>query len=390
MKPDFLAQITAQIPDAASREPIFERLEPPPPPGKHLPKTTKKPPRQFTTQGRIRQRISQTDWLVRGFFESDTLTLMFGESGCGKSFLAFDIAACVASGTEWHGRRVKQGAVFVIAGEGGKGVSKRFEAWSITRKVSLEAAPLYISGNASDFTDAASTKRVADEIGEWTQETGVQPVLIVIDTLARNFGGGDENSTPDMNRFVTLIDNHFKARFNACVLIVHHSGHADKGRARGSSALKCAVDAEYGVSKDEAGFIRLEASKMKDAEFPDPLAFKMEKVDLGLVDDIGEPITSCVLNPAAYVDPPQTGRPGRGRNQTAAAQVLRDLENEHRERLTLMGFDPLSARVKEEDWRARLETAPHNVNRKRFHEVRKGLLDAGSIILEPGGYVRSA
>jgi len=32
--------------------------------------------------------------------------------------------------------------------------------------------------------------------------TGSSPVLVVIDTVARNFGPGDENSTKDMSTFI--------------------------------------------------------------------------------------------------------------------------------------------------------------------------------------------
>ena len=59
------------------------------------------------------------------------------------------------------------------------------------------------------------------------------PVLIVVDTLARNFRGGDENQTADLNQFVAMMDD-LKARYASCtILIVHHTGHGDKQRGRG-------------------------------------------------------------------------------------------------------------------------------------------------------------
>ena len=52
-----------------------------------------------------------------------------------------------------------------------------------------------------------------------------------------------ENSTQDMSRFVAACDA-VRRRYGCTMLIIHHSGHGDKGRARGAIALKAALDAE--------------------------------------------------------------------------------------------------------------------------------------------------
>jgi hypothetical protein len=77
--------------------------------------------------------IRPTDWLIHGFFESDSMSLLFGDPAAGKSFVAIDLAACIATGKDWHGHKTKQGAVIYIAGEGMNGISKRFKAWSKLR-----------------------------------------------------------------------------------------------------------------------------------------------------------------------------------------------------------------------------------------------------------------
>lgn len=348
-----------------------------------------KPRFQFVRVGELLGNLKPIDWLVKGFFESDSLALMFGDPGCGKSFLAFDVAASVATGTPWHGRAVKQGPVFVIAGEGNNGIARRFAAWSQANGVDLADAPLFTSTRAASLTEPESARAVADAVEELASLTGEQPRMIVVDTLARNFGAGDENSTADMGRFISLVDEHLKARYRACVLIVHHTGHGDKTRARGSIALKGAIDAEYGVSRDETGLVRIEAGKMKEAERPEPMAFHLEQVQLQILDENGDPVTSCAPRSASYVEPPKTGKTGRGKNQTTAMQVLRDLEDEHRERLARSGLDTMGARVREDDWRDCLER-DHGINRYRFREVRKSLTEAGLVIPEPGGYVRTA
>ena len=74
--------------------------------------------------------------------------------------------------------------------------------------------------------------------------------MIIIDTLARNFGAGNENSTEDMNAFVERVDD-LKNTFNSCICLVHHTGHGSSNRARGSSVLPAAVDWEYKVSRHQ-------------------------------------------------------------------------------------------------------------------------------------------
>lgn len=324
---------------------------------------------------------------MRDYVETDSLALMFGDPGCGKSFTAIDLACCVATGTSWHGRRTTPGPVFYIAGEGHNGLARRFAGWEVHNGVSLKGAPLFVSLRPARLFDMAAAKAVSEAVEELAKTSGQAPALIVIDTLARNFGGADENSAQDMGAFVANLDEYLRTRFRACVMIVHHSGHADKTRARGSTALKGALDAEYSVTKDENGLVRIEATKMKDAEQPEPVAFRMDRVELPIRDDDGQPLHSVALSGVSYVPAAKAGKAGRGRHQTVALQILAELEAERRQRLERSGHDPNGARVKLDEWRARL--AGEDIDRKRFYDLRSTLQTAGKIAIEYGDYVRA-
>ena len=342
----------------------------------------------FKRVGDMLGHLKPVNWLIRGYLEADSLALMFGDPGCGKSFLAIDAACSVATGTEWHGKVTQRGPVFYIAGEGHNGLARRFKAWEVLNDQSLNDAPLFISERSASLYDAASAGAVAHAVDQLAAASGQRPRLIVIDTLARNFGGADENSTSDMNAFVSNLDAYLKDRFHACVLVVHHTGHADKTRARGAMALKGALDAEYQIDRDEDGLIRLSTTKMKDAEPPEPLSFRLERVALPFVDDEGAQVFGAAPKSAAYVPPPKAGKAGKGKNQTVALQVLHQMEAEHRARLEAAGHDPDAALVKEDDWRATL-IGKHGLNRFQFRDLKMGLSDARLIAIEPGGYVRT-
>jgi hypothetical protein len=220
----------------------------------------------------------EPEFTVDGLIETETLGLIFGDPGCGKSFLAVDLALSVATGADFHEHPTKQGAVFFIAGEGHNGLARRFAAWSKARDVPLAGVPLFKSERAAQFLDGASAKAVNDAVAQLTVKHGT-PALIIIDTLARNFGPGDENNTKEMSEFVVAIDD-MKARFpGCCVLIVHHSGHGDKQRARGAMALKGALDFEFRVEK-KGREVQLINTKMKDAEAPKDMFFSFRQVEL--------------------------------------------------------------------------------------------------------------
>jgi RecA-family ATPase len=63
--------------------------------------------------------------LIGGTLDADTLAVLAGPWGTGKTFLAIDWACCVATGTPWQGRPVKAGRVLYIATEGVHGLRSR-------------------------------------------------------------------------------------------------------------------------------------------------------------------------------------------------------------------------------------------------------------------------
>lgn len=118
--------------------------------------------------------------------------------------------------------------------------------------------------------------------------------MIVLDTLARCFGGSDENAAKDMGAFIQGCD-HIKAETGATVLVIHHSGKdLDKG-ARGSSAFRAALDVEFNVRREgEGGALVLSCTKMKDSEEPTTRAYDLSPLNL-YIDNDGEEVNSLVV-----------------------------------------------------------------------------------------------
>jgi hypothetical protein len=314
------------------------------------------------------------------------LCLLFGDPGTFKSFLAIAFACCVASGKEFFGHKVKQGPVIFIAGEGMNGLARRFKAWAIRNKVELKDLLLFVSTMPTGLCDPERVQFVLDAVAN-VAETHGEPLLIVIDTVSRNYGPGDENSTRDMVQFISGCDA-IRTQYGATVLLVHHCGLMDKTRSRGSMALKGALDAEYRLDRDESGVIRFEATKMKDADYPPPTAFRPAVVELGILDENGRESTSIVLDITSYEPPATPGKAGRGKWQTVALEVLGKLQDAAESRLTSRGFDPDTARVSIEEWRSACSDKGIT-DRRDWSRIKESLVKLEKVEIENGFVVMS-
>jgi RecA-family ATPase len=149
-------------------------------------------------------------------------------------------------------------------------------------------------------------------------------VLIIVDTLARSFGPGDENSAQDMSKFIQNIDRYFLP-FSA-VALVHHSGHSEKNRGRGSSSLYGSLDLEYQVSKQN-DIITMKCTKAKDMPPPPSISFEMAAQEIDWVDSEGEAVKSIVLNETEWKPGGEKSKPRlTGRNEAILAALDRAIE----------------------------------------------------------------
>ena len=323
--------------------------------------------------------LTEIKWVVDDYIEADSLAQVFGDPGGGKSFVAIDLACCVATGKPWHGHEVKQGSVFYIAGEGHNGLARRLKAWQIGNGTSLAGVPLYKSHRAAQLYDATEAAVVAESIKQLSAEANCIPSMIVIDTLARNHGG-DENSTQDMNAFIQHLDVYLRQPWKCCVMVVHHSGVADKDRSRGSTALKGALDAEYRCQLDSGTkSIAFESKKMKDAEMPSPKNFQITQVDLPINNKNGMPVKGAYLTAVdisglvsqvqkkTYLSPNQ--------KQVMECLVMLELSLFQNHQLRPVTYD---------EWRD--SAKEHGVKNNRFWEVVKSMISKDMVVEVDGGY----
>jgi hypothetical protein len=308
------------------------------------------------------------DWLIRDYLEADVLAVLFGASGSMKSFVALDMSFCVATGLPWHGAPVpRPGPVFYIAGEGFRGLAKRLRALVVAHGVVDSAIPLFTSSAPAQFLDSMSAEAVTKAIEELTKRHG-PPRLIVVDTLNRCFGPGNENDTKDMTAFIVALDA-LRGRFRCAMLVIHHTGLQDKERARGASALRAALDFEYRLDVHDRQRT-LKCTKSKDHDAPPAVTFEPITVGTGWRDpETGQETTSCVLR--------KTGDKAGCTTQNALSVAER------------VALDALTAacagsgRVSRETWRAAalplMSAERHDAKKRAFNRALKNLVSLGMV-----------
>jgi len=323
--------------------------------------------------------VREPKWLVDGILEEATIGLIFGESGAGKSFIAIDIGLSIAANIPWHSHDVSPGPVIYICGEGRNGVIRRVHAWSIARGVDTKEIPFFITAGALNLSDKQMMNTVRLAIDGITELAG-EPRLIILDTWAVNLGG-DENSTADSTiaiaSFQRLCTSHGSAG-----IIIHHVGHGDKNRPRGSSALKPAIDMEFRVEQDQDKTIRVIGLKAKDSEQLPPMAFTLQSIALGFFDKENKPYTSAVIQPINYTSQSETSKEPTGKWQIASLSVLETLVSEEYKNNQDAYASLLDVGIPKQIWRkASYEVG---VPRTQFYPVSNSLLEANKITIEKG------
>ena len=317
--------------------------------------------------------------LVDGLLDRTGLTVMFGESGVGKTFAAIGLACHVAAGRSWHGLDVERGAVLYIAAEAPASAFRRVHAWKIQHGVTelpiaITQAGVNLCGQADIDAAIALARQVEADHG--------RVGLVVVDTLARAMRG-DENSAEIMGGFVEGVAQ-IAAAVGAHGMIVHHSGKDTSKGARGSYALKGAVDVELEVNgADGLGTIR--ANKVRDGKDGQTFGFKLQTVELG-VNSKGRTVTTCVAVASDASDTRPARRP-LGGNERIVFDALVAAINDHGTPPPLAHDIPSRVKgVTVEQWReAACRYLPQPEAKRRVEAFSRALSS-----LVAAGYVRQA
>jgi RecA-family ATPase len=181
-------------------------------------------------------------WHVRDWIPAETVTLLYGDGGVGKSLLALQLLVSTAIGRPWIGRLVEKGAcLFVTAEDSRDEVHYRLSDVARETGVPLGAlTDLHIVSLAGEDAILAA----ADGRSSILQATplfaaleaqfiALRPRLVVLDTLADLFGG-NEIDRSQARQFIGLLRG-LALKYNTTVLLLAHPSLSGMSGGKGTS-----------------------------------------------------------------------------------------------------------------------------------------------------------
>ena len=206
--------------------------------------------------------------LVEGLIFENTKTVLASASKAGKTWLAGDLALCVASGQDFLGRRVNRGRVLFINPE----VSEHFYQMRLAmlaqeREIDLakladDYCVLNLRGRLPTGTEKGEglTKTLSLIAGKIEGLGGEPFKFVLFDSFYKLLDILDENSNTDMRQAYNLVDSFLAGIGSPASLQVFHYG-------KGCQAEKDDCDRIVGagvVGRDYDTVINLTAHKKKN------------------------------------------------------------------------------------------------------------------------------
>lgn len=243
------------------------------------------------------------DWWLKGLLPKRGIGQIYGFSGSGKSFLAWDMAFALAMGRDWFqwrfaGRNKRERPdVYYLCLEGAAGFKLRADA-ILCRERKKDAGftvpqNLLLSRDDFDLTDVERVDALVEYIGK--RSDGVNPVLF-IDTQGKALPGHDINDAEQMTAVMRSVQD-LADKINGFVMLIAHIGKsADASKGAAGSYVQRA-DSDLQISVEKKGKSRkFIVQKVKDDADGQSVEFMLHSWPLG-VDADGLPESSCTVEP---------------------------------------------------------------------------------------------
>ena len=230
------------------------------------------------------------EWLLFERMPKVGTAMVVAPSGAGKTFLAYELARCLATGDKFFGVEPDETCgTIVLAGEGLAGVPARMKTLGHLPIVTLPAGQLGDKANVK-----ALVQEIEDLAAVMREKRGARLGLIVLDTLTAVGLLQDENNNSECGAAVKTLEA-LALRFNCMVLVNHHPPKNGTG-ARGGGALHAGFDVVLEVAHEKGNEIRyLECTKAREGRVGAWGSFTLISVTVGF-DRRGRARTTCEVS----------------------------------------------------------------------------------------------
>ena len=327
--------------------------------------------------------LESSDYAIKRLLPARGVALIYGETGCYKSFTVLSAAVHMSEGWAFGGRRVRKRSIYYLNLEGGAGLGKRiqaFTAWARKEGKPKMRGDFRFWLHAFSLLKWSDCQALCDAVNGAGHEA---PPVVVVDTLSQATIGIEENSS----EMAEAVGNATKIAdaIGGLVILIHHVGKDATKGPRGHSSLLANVDAAIFASKAKAERgADWNVTKSKDDESGQGVSFKVHVFELGLDAD-GDEVTSCAAEPCR----PEKKEKPKG---SAVAEVLKPKSAADRAFKTflLALHEAKTEGVHLEAWRmvyyAKSTADSPNTKRNGFNRARQALVDLGVLSVEDDVY----
>lgn len=233
------------------------------------------------------------DELVQGVLVKGGISMLFGPSNSGKTFVALDLACAVARGTNWSGRKTEKNIAIYLAAESPNSVTARGQAYQAQHNCALDNLVI-VDSPINLFSDVDVVATITSLVRDIENKTRLKVSFILGDTLAILSAGANENSGQDMGLVMANV-RAIVDKTDAHFMLIHHTGKNLAANARGWSGIRAFVDTELELYVSGKKLV-LEITKQRDLDSKgQKFGFFLKTVELGKT-KFGDVSTTCVVD----------------------------------------------------------------------------------------------
>lgn len=233
----------------------------------------------------VQGELPPVEWQVTNLIPKGGISIIGGDSGVGKSWLALHLAQCVASGQALLNTfPVAQGKVLVLDAESGPSLLER-RVKKLFAGLRAENADAEIPADLPITFLPMAMRFKAETAGQFAEYLVKEGVSLVIADPLIHFAGVEENSAEGMAAFFEVIREIAK-QADCTFVFTHHSRKESRLASnsagqmlRGSSAIRAILDSHIFIRKLKGGKLLCEHDKCRQAECLPPFIIEITDTD---------------------------------------------------------------------------------------------------------------